>query len=427
MAKKKEEEKKKSSKDKDAPPTRDERATALVELINKKSRGKAQIKLASEYVLPFLTKRLPTGLLSLDVELRGGFPAGGISQIIGPKNAGKSWLYWQVIRQLQYNLGDKMKVLLAMTEMRADRSQARAAGVAISLGDEDIYRLNLGRIKNGVEPLTKEEIEHLKIEIGTIHELHGMDAEHLYDGILMAVEQNVYHLIIIDSIGAIISGAEAETESLSEKTYGGAAGVNTQFLKKLCSLITLDDDYGRTRDVCIIGINQIRDAIGDPHKEYKSPGGKMLEHSKFVDLFITSGSRLKEQESIYTATGTKQLDMVYAKEVNWRIEKGKAGMHEGARGSFIFDFRTGNADFYLDTIVMGVRSGVIQQAGAWLRLVDPSGGVILEANGKEKMLARLHEDVAEKSAKGDANTYLNMIRSYVFRKNDINIDYNWDD
>jgi hypothetical protein len=160
------------------PPSRDERADALKEWFNKKMKNKdgsmrAQLKLASEYTLPFMTKRLPTGLLSLDVALGGGFPAGAISEVIGAFKSGKSWLYWQLIRQLQYYLGNKMKVLIAMTEMRADKTQGRAAGVAVALADEDINSLDAARVAAGVPKFTKEERQEMKHEIGEISSFMG--------------------------------------------------------------------------------------------------------------------------------------------------------------------------------------------------------------------------------------------------------------
>lgn len=428
MAKQKKEEKKQKDTSGGAP-TRDQRAAALIDTINKKLKGRAQIKAASEYSLPFMTKRLPTGLLSLDAELKGGFPAGGLSQVVGPKNSGKSWLAWQVIRQLQFYLGNKMKVLMAMTEMRADRMQARLAGVEVSLGDDDITKVDEGRVANGHPPLTDLEVATLKNEVGTIHELHGMSAEELYDGILMAVEQNVYHLIVIDSIGSVMSGAEAEAESLSDKTYGGAAAVNTQFLRKLCGLLTMDDQYGNVRDVCIIAINQVRDAIGDQYKEYKSPGGRALEHAKFVDILVSSGKQLGEYIPVYGVNGTEKKWVVHGKEVNWKIEKGKAGIHEGGRGSYVFDFRTGTADFYLDTLIMGVRHGIIEQSGAWLSITDPAtpDTPVLKACGKDAFIHAMIEDSKAKAIAGDPNSYMNQIRSMVFRKENINIDYQWED
>lgn len=411
----------------DKAPSRDERAAALLEWVNKKMKGRAQLKMASEYVLPFMTKRMPTGLLSLDVALRGGFPCGGISQIVGPKNSGKTYLVWQIIRQLQFYMGENLKVLLAMTEMRADRGQARLAGVAISLGDEDIIELETARVAQGYAKFSKEERAELRREIGTIHEVHGDSAESLFDVILKAVEENAYHLIVLDSIGSIMSGAEAEVDSMREKTYSGAAAPISQFLKHLSSLLTMDDGYGNARDVCVIGINQVRDAIGDPNKEYRSPGGRALEHAKFVDLLVTSGKAIGYEDNIYTSDGTKKRFIQTGKEVNWKIEKGKAGIHEGAKGSYVFDFRTGAGDFYLDTLVAGIRNNVLKQEGSWVSLMNPldESKTLLKAHGKEAFLQALVEDAQKNQAEGADSSLINLIRAEVFKKNNISINYDW--
>jgi RecA/RadA recombinase len=196
-------------------PSRNEKALELLDMVNKKMKGRAQLKMASDYVLPFATKRMPTGLLSLDVELRGGFPCGGLSQIVGPKNATKTYLAWQVIRQQQFYKGDDFMCLLAMTEMRADRTQARLAGVAISLGDGDIDELERARMAQGNPKFTKEERVVLRKEIGTIHEVHGDSAETLFDIVLKAVHENIYHLIIIDSFGSIMAVRQSPSPSSS--------------------------------------------------------------------------------------------------------------------------------------------------------------------------------------------------------------------
>lgn len=427
MPPKKKEETAPKKSDSKSPPTRDERATALLEWANKKMKGRAQLKLASDYVLPFMTKRMPTGLLSLDVELRGGFPCGGVSQIVGIKNSGKTYLAWQVIRQQQFYKGKSFKALLAMTEMRADRGQARLAGVAISLGDEDIDALGRARADQGLPKFTKEEIATLRHEIGEIHEVHGDSAETLFDVVLNAVENNVYHLIVIDSFGSIMSAAEAENESLKDKTFGGAAKPITEFLRKLSSMLTMDDQYGIARDVCVIGINQVRDAIGQPNLDYRSTGGRALEHAKFVDLLVTSGKQIGYEDNIFTSEGTKKRFIQTGKEVNWRIEKGKAGIHEGGRGSYIFDFRTGAGDFYLDTLVAGVRNGVIELEGSWLTLPNPAdpSKALLKTQGKEKFVAALAEDAATCATEGSPDSLMNLIRVEVFKKNGIYINYDW--
>lgn len=401
-------------------PSRRSRASELLEYVNTKMKGKAELCIASELSLPYITKRLPTGLLSLDLELIGGFPAGGISQIVGPRNAGKDWLTWQVIRQLQYLLGDNLHVLLAQTELRADRTQGRKAGAIVALSDADIASMSKARVQSGLPAFTAQERAELKKEIGHIHEVHGMAAEDLYDVILRAVEANIYHLIVINSFGNIMSGAEAESESMRDKTYGGAAGVNTQFLHKLTSYLLMKDEYGKTRDTCIIGINQIRDDIKNPNKEYKASGGRALEHAKLVDIFISSGKAIGSEVKMPGPSGTQQRFVMTGKEVNWRIEKGKAGIHEGGRGTFLFEFARNNANFYLDTLIVGVKMGIIEQSGAWYNYMGERIG-----QGRENTVAFLERNAQECAANNDPNSIMNQIRQKAFEMAGINIDYDW--
>ena len=411
-------------------PSMTERIKAFKDDFNKMSKGRAHVMAASDYRLPFLYRRYPTGLLTLDTALKGGFPGGGLSQICGPKNSGKSWITWQVIRQLQYYLGDNARVLLAMTEMRADRSQAYLAGVKITCNEADIQELIKARAEsNPDKPYTEQELDDMRDQIGVVDELHGVSAEVLYDGILAAIEANVYHLVVIDSFGSIMSGAEAESESLEEKFYGGAAAINTKFLRKLNALLTMNDQYGNPRELCILGINQIRDNIGDQYHPLKSTGGRALEHAKFVDLWLSSGRQDPEMRDIMTPWGMQKKNVIVRKEVNWSIEKGKAGIHEGARGSFMYSFDISNADFYLDTIVAGVNTGIIDKAGGWYSILNPfdPSKVLAKANGQQAFSALLAEDAAKKAAEGDTKTSLmNYVRDQVYRQAGIEIRYNWE-
>ena len=418
--------------------TRADRAAALMEFVDKNMDGRAELVRASELSLPYITKRWPTGLLSLDLELRGGWPAAGLSQVVGPKNAGKDYLVWQTIRQGQYLLGDRFYALLAQTEMRADRTQGRMVGAQVALSKDDIASMDRARVNNGYPPFTDEEKASLMHEVGHIHEAHGYAAEDLYDIILRAVENRVYHVIVINSFGSIMSGAEAEADSMRDKTYGGAAGVNTQFLHKLTALLTMKTPEGETRDTCLIGINQIRDDIKDANKPYKSSGGKALEHAKFVDLFVASGKFMENEIRTPGATGGKDFKDRWGKEVFWRIEKGKAGIHEGANGNYLYRFHqprskgtdpiipVNSADFYMDTIVAGQKMGVIVANGTWLSIVDDQGNELAKAQGAPNLAIALYEDAVEKGQAGDPNTLMNIIRTLCFRRADINIDYNWE-
>jgi recombination protein RecA len=396
---------------------RDSRLELLMTKFNKEHVGEAQVCRSSDVRMPWLTKRLPTGLLTVDLALGGGFPAGGLSEIRGPYSTGKSFLTWSVIRQLQDILGDRMRVLFAMTEMRVDRTQGRAIGAKVALNDEDIKLLDHARQGRGLPPFTPEENAEMRHEIGLIHELHGTSAEVLYDYILGAIELNVYHLIVIDSFGAIVSQAEAEADSVSEKTYAGAAGPTTKFCNRLQALLSMTDAEVGVRDTCLIGINQVRDDIKTGG--VRSPGGKSLEHTKFVALDLTHGTRDKREEDIDTPSGKKKRYVEYGKETNWRISKGKAGIHEGAQGTYYFDHSMKSVDFFKDILSAGIQSGVVEQAGAWYSFGEERIG-----NGRANVLGVLAEDASAHVAAGTPELCLiNRIRQATFNKLEINITY----
>lgn len=429
-AKKKAEKVEKPAKDpKSKAPTRDERANALREDFNKKAKGRATLMSASDYVLPYLTKRLPTGLLTLDIALRGGFPAGGLSQVIGRKNSGKSWLAWQVIRQLQHMLGDKMKVLLAMTEIPADRSQARLAGVKISMGEDYVRETNKGRVNAGLPPFTKEEVADLLHQVGQIDELHALNAEEFYDAMLQAIDTGVYHLIVFDSIGNVMSAAAQENESIGDKTYAGASQPNSMFLQKMSNMLTMKDEWGNVRDTCIFAINQVRDNLKDPNAKYKAPGGNLLEHTKLVDLYIESGSLLGNEEPVLKMTneGMKAVKQfrAWGKQVNWTIAKGKAGMHEGDRGSYVYNFDIGNVDFFTDAIIAGLTYNVITGSG-WYEIPDPANPnkILLKVQGRDNLIKALANDMKAKEGTDD-EPLMDMIRDECFKRAGITINYEW--
>lgn len=408
-----------------AIPTRDQRIAELQEFVQKKMKGVAALQIASEYELPYLTKRIPTGLLSFDIALGGGWPCGGLSQIIGGNSAGKSLLYWWTIRQLQDILGDKMRVMLAMNEMVADRSQARLAGVKIGLSDDELEKENGLRKLRNEKPLTRKEADQIWPTVGKIYELHAWTAEDFYDVILRAVDQNMYHLIVLDSIGNVIAAAEAENESVHDKTWAGASGPNTTFLKKMTTLQTLQNEWGLTRSTCILAINQLRDDLSDPNKKYKATGGNALKHTKFVDVYLERGSMLGKHEiQQFTPEGYKKVTAFTGHEVNWKLEKGKAGIHDGARGRFAFNDASKSFDAFSDTLVAGINHGVIEVNGAHYSMRNPMDPKkeLFHFNGRENTVKALYENAVE-AAKNSENSYMDFIRFAAMKANNINIDY----
>ena len=329
--------------------------------------------------------------------------------------------YARALRRLRDAHDKEFRTLLA--------EEYESAGVKISMGDDTIKEMNAARISKGWPPFTKEEIADLKYQIGTIDEMRAVAAEDFFDIILRSIDEDIYDLIVIDSIGGVLSSAEQENESIHDKTYGGISAPNSTFLKKMQNLLGMRNDYGEVRDTCVIGVNQVRDDIKNPNAPYRAPGGNVLEHTKLVDLYVESGAALGYEDKVPTVTGEGvkmgQRFVQTGKGINWKIVKGKAGIHEGSRGTYIYDFRTNAADYYTDTLLAGVTNGIIDASGAWYTILGPEGQQLARAQGRDKMIEILTAD-SQKKAGTDEITFMDYIREACFRKSGINISYDWD-
>lgn len=438
VAEKRAERHKKSEKNGSAGPqlTRVQTAMAVAAQINEEYKGDIVFVPTKELELVYLTRRVPTGIVSLDAELGGGFPCAGITQLIGRRNCGKTDLYWRALAQLQKILADRLSALLAMNEMHADISQARLAGVIIAYSERMIEEFDLAQFKANGTHLTNLQLDDMRRQVGSFHEVVAYSGEDLYQAVLNGVYENAFHLIAIDSIANVMSAQEAENETLRDKTRGGAAGVNTQFIHKITPMLMTPAPNGRVRDPCIIVVNQIRDDQKNPDAIYKNTGGHALEHAKFVDIFLSPGQTIGEDVKYRHASGeTRQRRETWGKEVNWEIKKGKAGIHEGARGSWAYYFNDDRSpvwsragiDIYADAVLYAARIGALEQAGAWYTLhntADPKNP-FFKACGLEAAAQELYDDDIAHRQVGDPNTLMKKIRDRVFAVKGIQLNNEW--
>lgn len=345
--------------------TKQEEVALLADSINKKFKGNGAILNGSQFRNVFMLRR-PTGITTLDLALGGGFPAGGLSQIIGKDSSGKSWLVNQVFRLVQATYGPKACLAACMTEMRFDKHFAKwQCGVKVALGDDEIAWLEHCNRQNGLPPFTPEQLVWLREQMGVFQEVIMATAEQVLEAAVQLVESNLYQVVLIDSFGALLTKAEAEAEKgLEDKHRGGAAMVVTQFMHRLHAALNLPDKHGNPNTTTVIGINQYRDNVGGGlyGPKMQIAGGYALRHGKLVDLHLEQGSK-----NVKELPGGEKV--VLGKEIRWELIKGKAGCHDGPRGAYQFMFGThGNgfgANIYEDLLVAGVRNGVVEQSGAW--------------------------------------------------------------
>ena len=150
--------------------------SGLIRGIQKNLGGAARISSMSEVSAPFLT-RLPTGILSLDLALKGGFPAGSMHQLFGPDGAGKDFLSNLVIAQIQKDYGEKANIAWMSFGYKPDIPFMEMCGIDTEVG-------NL-----------------MFIDIGSEEALE-QPAESLLTAMLDLIRSNKFQLMVINELGS---------------------------------------------------------------------------------------------------------------------------------------------------------------------------------------------------------------------------------
>jgi len=198
----------------------------------------------------------PSGSMTLDVALGGGYPKGRIIEIYGPESAGKTTLAMQ-----------------AMTEVQ--KSGGKVALIDVEHAFAALYASNLGL---NLEDLVLTQPQS------------GEDALEIVDRLLRS---GAVDMICVDSVSSLVPRAEIEGE-IGMMQIGSQARLMSHALKKLTQ--------NASRCNCtVIFINQIRHKIG---VVYGSPettsGGQALKFYASVRIDVRSkGKILGPNEAIH--------------------------------------------------------------------------------------------------------------------------------
>lgn len=318
------------------------------------SRYPGKVFNAAQYHMPWVLKRLPTGILDLDIALQGGFPAGGLSFLVGEHGVGKSWMANQVIREQQLIHGDECMVGWVSTEMPYDKNQGQLCGVAVPFSDMELAEANeTYREIEGCD-LPPELVEEYTRSIGTFITVPPGTAEESLDIALSMIASRQFHVVVIDSFGSLLTNEDKDKDLDEANRVGGASGLNTRFSRKLNHVLSADKD-GNPNLTCVLGLNQVRDNMNRANKYSPTKvetGGWALKHARWVTIEMAK-SKLRE--------GTTRV----GSNVRWEITKQKAGGHEGAKGEFSFLYSLGGIDYPVHTLGVAADMGVVTRAGAW--------------------------------------------------------------
>ena len=292
---------------------------------------------------------LPSGALSLDIALGGGYPKGRIIEIYGPESSGKTTLTLHAIAEIQKQSGTAAFI---DAEHALDPSYARKLGV-------DVDNLLVSQPDNGEQALEIAET---------------------------LVRSNAVDLIVVDSVAALVPQAEIDGD-MGDSHMGLQARLMSQALRKLTGIINKSK-------ATVIFINQIRMKIGVMFGNPETTtGGNALKFYASVRMDIRRIGQIKVGEEIL---GNRTKVKIVKNKIAppFRVAEFDIMYNEGIS-------KTG------DILDLAVQHGIVGKSGAWFDYNDEKIG-----QGRDKtkeflkqnpeLLAEIDAKVRAKVAEEDA-------------------------
>lgn len=272
---------------------------------------------------------LPSGSLSLDLALGGGYPKGRIIEIYGPESSGKTTLTLHAIAEIQRQGGTAAFI---DAEHALDPAYAKKLGV-------DTDNLLVSQPDNGEQALEIAET---------------------------LVRSNAVDLIVVDSVAALVPQAEIDGD-MGDSHMGLQARLMSQALRKLTGIINKSN-------ATVIFINQIRMKIGVMFGNPETTtGGNALKFYASVRLDIRRIGQLKVGEDII---GNRTKVKIVKNKIAppFRVAEFDIMYNEGIS-------KTG------DVLDLAAQHGVVGKSGAWYDYNDAKIG-----QGREAVKVYLKEN-----------------------------------
>lgn len=288
---------------------------------------------------------IPSGALSVDLALGGGYPKGRIIEIYGPESSGKTTMTLHAIAQIQKQGGTAAFI---DAEHALDPAYAKKLGV-------NTDELLVSQPDNGEQALEIAET---------------------------LVRSNAVDLVVVDSVAALVPQAEIDGE-MGDAQMGLHARLMSQAMRKLTGIINKSK-------TTVIFLNQIRMKIGVMFGNPETTtGGNALKFYASVRMDIRRTGQIKEGEEII---GNRTKVKIVKNKIAppFRTAEFDIMYGEGISG-------TG------DVLDLAVQHGIVGKAGAWFDYNDAKIGQGREATKKylkenPEVLAEIDQKVREKVA-----------------------------
>ena len=282
---------------------------------------------------------LPSGALSLDLALGGGYPKGRIIEIYGPESSGKTTLALHAIAEIQKQGG---QAAFIDAEHALDPAYAKRIGV-------DTANLLISQPDNGEQAL---EICETLVRSGAVD------------------------LIVVDSVAALVPQAEIDGD-MGDSQMGLQARLMSQAMRKLTGIISKSK-------ATVIFINQIRMKIGVMFGNPETTtGGNALKFYASVRLDIRRIGQIKDGDNI-SGNRTKVKIVKNKIAAPFRVAEFDIMYNEGIS-------KTG------DILDLAIEYGILEKSGAFVKYGGETLGQGREA--VKKLFKEKPELMAEIEAK----------------------------
>jgi recombination protein RecA len=318
--------------------------------INKKY-GSDTIVLGSD-IREDLLDRLTTGSLAIDMALGGGWPINQWHEIIGEASNGKTALALKTIAANQKRDPEFTTVWVA------------------------------------AEQWVPKYAEMCGVDTSKIYVISTNLMEEAYEAVIRIAESKAVDCIVVDSLPALVPGAENDKD-MGEFTVGRGALLTNTFFRKvgMASKRSLTE---HERPFIGLMINQWRSKIGVMYGDPRTtPGGLGKDYAFFTRIEVKRDEWIEE--------GTGQEKRKIGQSIKVRVMKNKsAPPSQVAVVDFYFSdgkaAKAGEFDFAKEILSIGILNKVITRAGAYYRYADR------QWQGSDAMLSTIREELDLKEA-----------------------------
>jgi recombination protein RecA len=296
--------------------------------------------------------RLTTGSVAIDVALGGGWPSNQWHEIVGEASNGKTAIALKTIAANQQRDPEFTTVWVAAEEWVP--AYAEMCGVDVSR----VYVVSTNIM------------------------------EEAYEAVIKIVESKAIDCIVLDSLPALVPGAEDEKE-MEEATVGRGALLTNKFFRKVGKASKRSLTKPERPFIGIL-INQWRSKVGVMYGDPRTtPGGLGKDYAFFT--------RMEVRRDEWIEAGSGQEKRKVGQSIKARVIKNKsAAPGQIAIVDFYFanggTIPAGEFDFAKEIMAIGILNKVITRAGAYYRYGES------QWQGQDGMLQAIREDIDLKEA-----------------------------